>query len=64
MDDRNKGWHGLRPDEDVQVLRSRLMHLVKHQLSWDASLWAVELTSSPLKRSDILLYNLVEEHGG
>ncbi len=58
-----KGWYGLRPDEDIQVLRSRLMHFVKHQFSWDTSLWAVQLTGSPLKRSHILLYDLVEEHG-
>lgn len=43
---------------------SRLMHLVKHQLSRDSSLWAVELTGPPLERGDVLLYNLVEEHGG
>lgn len=60
----NKGWYGLRPDEDIQLLRSRLMHLMEHQLSGDTSLWAVELTGSTLKRSDILLYNLIEEHGG
>lgn len=64
MDTGNKGGRGLRPDEDKPVLRSRLMHLVKHQLSWDTSLWAVLLTGSPLKRGDILLYNLIEEHGG
>lgn len=63
----NKGWcgaMGLRPDEDIQQLRSRLMHLVEHQLSGDTSLWAVELTGSTLKRSNVLLYNLIEEHGG
>lgn len=60
----NKGWYGLRPEEDVQVPGSRLMHLVKHQLSRDSSLWAVELTGAPLERGDVLLYNLVEEHGG
>lgn len=64
VDKENKGWCGLRPDEDAQLLRSRLMHLVKHQLSWDTSLWTIELTGSPLKRGNILLYNLVEEHGG
>lgn len=48
----------------MQLLRSRLMHLVKHQLSRDASLWAVGLIGAPHERSDILLYNLVEEHGG
>lgn len=64
VDKGNKGWYGLRPDDDLEVPWSRLMHLVKHQLSWDTSLWAVELTGSPLKRGDILLYNLIEEHGG
>lgn len=61
---KNKGWYGLRPDEDRQLLRLRLMNLVKHQLLWDMSLWAIELTGSTLKRGNILLHNLIEEHGG
>lgn len=65
VDKGNKGWYALRPRWGGTVTpRSRLMHLVKHQLSRDTSLWAVELTGSPLERGDVLLYDLVEEHGG
>lgn len=56
---------GLRPDEGTrEVPRSRLMHLVKHELARDSSLWAVELAGSPLERRHVLLHHLVEEHGG
>lgn len=45
-------------------LRSCLVHLVEHQLSGDARLWAVLLAGPPLKRRHVLLDDLVEEHGG
>lgn len=43
---------------------SRLMDLMKHELPWDTSLRAVDLAGSPLERGDVLLDDLVEEHGG
>lgn len=61
---RKEGWYSLRPEEDERQLRSRLMDLVEHQLSWDTSLWAVEFTGAALERSHVLLHNLVKEHGG
>lgn len=57
-------WRGLRPDEDVWPQRSRLVHLVEHQLSGNSSLWAVNLARSPLERGNVLLDDFVEEHGG
>ena len=43
---------------------SRLVHLVEHQLPWDLGLRAVQFAGSPLKGGDVLLDDLVEEHGG
>lgn len=51
-------------EQTRQWPRSRLMHLVEHQLARDTSLWAEQLAGAPLERRDVLLDDLVEEHGG
>lgn len=59
-----KGQCGLRPGGgSEEVPWSCLMHFVKHQFSGDTSLWPVYLKGSSLKRCDVLLHHLVEEHG-
>jgi len=54
----------VRLEEDRQWQASRLVHLMKHQLPWDASLWAVKLAGSFMEGSDVRLHYLVKEHSG
>ena len=41
-----------------------MVHLVEHQLPWDARLRAEELACAPLESGNVLLHDLVEEHRG